>query len=233
MYPDGLLKQIAENILKSQRRKNGMSFQKQANVAEARNRFLSDYQFAPDDFTRDPYAEKQVNERRKRAIDQIDGFFNEQKKTMGTLTPEMKQQRQKMIADLDAQTTPAIQNLSIDRTRRVAENAPDEFSRLKNDSGTAKAVLDNTHGREVGTALGGLAGAGLGLLAGRKAPRRATGILQQVGGSALGALGGGTIGRAIGTKRDENKTGFDHEDILKPYEIADRLENQQHALKRL
>jgi hypothetical protein len=227
-YPTDLFKAVAQNILRKKKAGVPMfSFSKEANVIDYRQQFMTNHKLTPDLFEGDRTAERKVQERKELAGKQIQDYYKAQSATFGGLTPEMKQTEKNMLAKLNDQASQANVNHSIDRTRTIANTNPEQFKEFRGLANQSEKALSQTHGKEVGTVLGGLGGAGLGLLAGRRLPKNSTGLLQQVGGSILGGTVGGLTGSAVGANRDEKRTGFNHEDILKPYEIADRMQNQK------
>lgn len=205
-----------------------MSLIKLANLALERQRFLEDYNLKnPDVFSNDPVAQKAIGERKRLAERQIQNYFKQQGKASGILSPEMKELEQKMLNDLTISSNQAAQNFSIDRTRAVASQNPDQFKHFQSLSGQSQKALGKSHDKEVGSLLGAVGGAGLGLLAGRKLPKRNTGLLQRIGSGVVGGVTGGVTGGVVGSARDEKKTGFNHEDVLAPHQIADRMTNRQ------
>ena len=208
-----------------------MSFIKIAALVEERKRFLDEYDIKnPDIFLKDPVAQNFVSEKVTLAEKQIRDYFSEQARTQGPLSPELKALEQKMISDLQIGQNNAVRNFSVDRTRAAAQLNPNEFKTMDSLSTQSERALDRSHGKEFGAGIGAVAGAGLGLLAGKKLPKRNTGLLQQIGGSAVGGGVGGVVGGSIGSFRDEKKTGYHHEDVLAPYEIADKISTRKNFI---
>src|SRR5699024_7547863 len=116
---------------------------------------------------------------------------------------------------------------SIDRTMSAATKNPDKFKHHQSLADRSDNALSKSYGKEVGSTLGVIGGGLLGNLIGRRIPKKNTGILQQAGGTLGGALAGGSTGHVLGSNRDEKRTGFNHEDVLAPYEIADRINNRE------
>lgn len=226
-YPSDLYKAMARDILnKKNGKKEVTSFSKLATLEEGRNRFLKERNLNAEDFVGDKSAEKAINERKQLAEKQIQQYFKQQSSAFGGMTPQMESTRTKMLTDLDERSSGAARDFSIDRTQSVASLAPQSFDRYSKLSTDSTNALNNSHGRELGATVGGLAGAGIGLLAGKHLPKRSTGILQRVGGSAIGGVAGALSGGILGSNRDEKRTGFNHEDVLKPYEVANKIQSQ-------
>lgn len=223
-YPKELLQAIAKDILKVPTSKYN-SFSKQANIQESRAEFLKNYQLKPESFTQDPIAGKDIRERQKAIEQQIRGFYQQQAKATG-MTDEMKTSQKDMLMNLQTQTDTAVRNASIDRTRLVAEADPDNFNKHLTLSRQSQEELGNSHGKEIGAVGGGLAGLAGGYALGSMVPRKTKGILQKGLGSVAGWAAGTNIGRRFGEDYDEKKTGFNHEDLLTPYQIADRMQQR-------
>lgn len=205
-----------------------MSLIKIANLANERAQFLQDYNIEnAKGFSKDPMAQKAINDRRLLAERQINDHFKQQAKSSGSLSPQLQEMRTKMLNDLNTDSEQAVQNYSIDRTKSVAMQDPNKFKDFQSLSAESNKALGKSHGKELGATLGTIGGAGLGLLAGRRLPKNNKGILQQVSGALTGGAVGGVTAGALGSMRDEKRTGFNHEDILSPYEIADRITNQK------
>lgn len=217
--PTGIYEAVARDILNN-KKDTFNSFQKEA---ATREEFLSQYNFTPEQFAKDPNAKEVIDGRLNAAAKQINDFYAMQAKSSGGLSPEMAQAKKRGLEALYAERTPAIQNRSIDRTMEAATNNPSDFQNFNNLSTQSNKALDNAYAKETGIGLGGLAGGALGFLGASKLPKNTKGILQKTIGTGLGALSGGAIGGSIGSNIDEKKTGYNHEDILQPYEIADRI----------
>lgn len=233
-YPEGLFKNVATNLLK---KKNGNP-ESQALVKTAadgqsltpvqkRENFLKQYKLEENQFRGDPEAEKYVNERVKASQNQVKDFYSKQRQSGMVDTNQLNKAEQDMLQKIKAQSNGVAERISIDRTYRAAEKSPDEFKKFHNLSAESQNALGQSHGKETGAVLGSIAGGALGLLGGKKIPKNTKGILQQVGGAVTGGALGGVAGGAIGSNRDEKRTGFNHEDVMKPYEIATRMSNQK------
>lgn len=206
-----------------------MSLIKIANAAIERQRFLEEYGVKdPSVFSKDTVAQEAVDSLKGKATNQINDFFKNQEKLRGSLSPEAQKLQRTMVSDLDSNTTKAVQNFSIDRTRATAAQNPTNFKNFHRLSTNSERALNQSHGKEVGTTLGAVGGAGLGLLLGKKLPKNNSGLLQKTIGASTGALAGGATGNILGANRDEKRTGYNHEDVLAPYQIADRIENRQN-----
>lgn len=230
-YPKELFAAVARDILGKNSGEKLNSFSKQANVIDYRNQFLQDYGLKPEDFAGDRIAQRFVNEKKKPLEQQINNFYDMQARAGGSLTPEMRQAQRESLERINQQAQQAALNFSIDRTRSIANEQPDAFKKYQRISGDSEQALSQVHGKELGTLGGGLLGAGLGaVVGGKKLPKKNTGLLQKGLGGVVGGALGGITGNLIGSARDEKKTGYNHEDILKPYEIADRV-NRQSKLK--
>lgn len=233
-YPEGLLKAVAGNLLK---KKNGKaeteSILKEAaeqlrlSPDQQRQAFLQQYKLKEDQFRGDPEAQKFVNSRVQASQQQVKDFYKAQRQN-GMMDPDqLNKAEREMLGKIQEQSKGVAERVSIDRTRRAAQQSPEEFNKFHNLSAQSENALGQSHGREAGATVGALAGGALGLLGGRRLPKNTKGLLQQAGGAAAGGAIGGITGGAIGSSRDEKRTGFNHEDVMKPYEIATRMSNQQ------
>lgn len=197
-------------------------------LSEERRNFIKQHNLGDEDsFLSDPTARKIVEERRRNVERQTNAYFKDQAKAGGGISPELSELRKKYISDVNAGVPLAIKNQSIDRIKKQIDTDPEQFKHFQGLSSQSDKALGKSHGKELGATLGAIGGAGLGLLAGKRLPRRNTGLLQRGGGALLGGVAGGATLGSIGSARDEKRTGFNHEDILKPYEIADRMQNQR------
>lgn len=217
--PQGVFQAVARDILGNPNGKFN-SFDKEA---ATREEFLAQYGFTPEQFKNDPQSKEVIDGRLNAAAKQINDFYSAQSKASGGLSPQMKDAQKRGLDALYGERENAIQNRAIDRTIQVADENPDDFQRSHELSNQSTSALKRAYGRETGIGLGGLVGATLGFLAGRKMPKNTKGITQKTLGTTMGALGGAGLGGTIGSHRDEKKTGFNHEDVLQPYEIADRI----------
>lgn len=232
-YPENLLKTVAANLLKKQNgEKNSIPLTKVAADAmiapqERRNQFLQEYKLNPDDFADDREANKLVDGRVDAAQKQIKDYYNDSRKK-GLGSPELDAAEQKMLETIKKQSEGAASRFSINRTMAAAEKDPDQFRNFQSLSQDSEKALNQSHGKETGSFLGGLGGSILGVAAGRRLPKNTKGILQQTAGGLAGGLTGSAVGSAVGSNRDEKRTGFNHEDVMKPYDIATRMNNQQN-----
>lgn len=232
-YPENLFKSVATNLLNKTKGKSAtQSIAKiaaeYANPKEAeRAKFLNQHKFDANVFSGDREAQRIVNERSERMENQVREFYKKQNAS-GMLDPaQSKATEKKMLQEIANERGTAAQRISIDRTLQAAKSNPDKFNEFKGLSQQSENALGQSHSKEIGATLGAAAGGALGLLGGKKLPKNTKGLLQQVGGAVTGGAIGGVAGGAIGSARDEKRTGFNHEDVMKPYEIATRMNNQQ------
>lgn len=232
-YPDGLFKTVAANLLKKKNgTKESSTLLKTANEIrlspeQRRAEFLKSHNLKAEQFSGDPSAKRYADETIQKTQQQVRDFYQQQRAS-GTLPGVDYDSAEKDIMDkINARRKGAVEQVSINRTMDVANKNPEGFKKNQALSAQSENALGQSHGKEIGSVLGAAAGGTLGLLAGKRMPKKTTGLLQQVGGAAAGGAIGGISGGAIGSNRDEKRTGFNHEDVMKPYEIADRMKNQQ------
>lgn len=196
---------------------------------EVQQSFLNGIGRADDrSFDHDPVATKVLRERKKRLMNQANQFYNVQSKAYGGVLPkEVQEMRDRQVNSIEKDYPDALRQYSINRTKQVAMKNPEQFQELQQLSAKSDGALAKANLKEGGIALGGIAGAGLGLALGKRLPKKTNGYLQRGVSTVLGGAAGGTVGGAIGSMKDEQRTGFNHEDVLKPYEIADRITNQK------
>jgi hypothetical protein len=220
--PEGLIAAVAKNILAKRNRQPALAtFQKEASAEnqDAINQFLAQNDFAPGDFIGDPAADKMVSPLQNQTNNQIRGYFNSQAQLMGGMTHELKKNQQLALRQLQEQSGQARIRSAIIHTMGAQAQDPAQFGQMVDLSSRSHAAFDHSHLADMTAAAGGLGGGIGGALLGKSK-------VGKVGLGALGALGGGLGGLLGGRKAEERQTGYSHGDVLKPYEVADRLERR-------
>jgi hypothetical protein len=222
-YPENLFSAVAKNILQ---RRQGLraseSIVKEAEDADPTASFLQKYHYAPGDFANDPTAAAMVNPSRDASRKRIRQYFQEQASMLGGMNAGLAHNQQTAFSNLDQQSNAVKTQKSIANAMAVEAKDPARFSGIADNSGRAQEALNHSLAPTFARIFGGLGGGVLGASLG-KSP------LKRVGLGLLGAGVGSQAGQSIGRSINEKKTGYQYNDVLKPYEVAARTDRQLGA----
>lgn len=190
--------------------------------ADAMNQFLSQYNFTPAQFSGDPAAYKAIEPQETAAIRELRKAFEAQAQMLGGSTPELKRNQELALQNIRNRANAARIDKSIESTMETASKDPEQFNQMADLSNRSQAALDKNKSDLIGTVGGGALGGLGGFLLGKSPVGRAVSGLS-------GVLGGSLAGRALGRHAEEYQTGYAHNDVLRPYQVADRLNRRQNA----
>jgi hypothetical protein len=222
-YPENLFLAVAKNILL--RRKGlpaSVSILKEATDTDPTAAFMQKYHYTPKDFAGDPVANKTVNPNREASRQRIRQYFQEQAEMLGGMNADLARNQQIAFGKLEQQSNQLKAQTSIAHAMAVESKDPARFSGIADTSQRSQTALSQNHAPALGSVLGRLGGGAFGVAIGSSP-------LKRVGLGLLGAGVGGLAGQSIGQHIAENKTGYQYNDVLKPYQVASRADRQLAA----
>jgi uncharacterized protein YcfJ len=222
-YPTNLFAAIAKNILLRQKGLPATAtiLKEASDASDPATAFSAKYNFTPQDFSGDPTARKIIDPKQREAAARIRGYFQEQAKMLGGMNANLTHHQQAMLAELEQKGAAAKIQKSIGATMATEAQNPQRFGEMVGLSHRSQEALQHSHAPTISSLVGALGGTFLGSSLGKSPVKKiALGAL----GAGIGGLAGASGGRALA----EHNTGYRYDDVLKPYEVAGRMDRQLH-----
>lgn len=186
------------------------------------NQFLSQYNFTPAQFAGDPVANKAIDPQEVAAMRKLKAAFQSQAQMLGGMTPELAKNRELAMQNIRSHAHQARIDTSIENTMNLAGKDPEQFGQMVDLSNRSQAALQHSKADLIGALSGGGIGGLIGLFGGK-------GLVGKGVAGATGALAGGAAGHLLGRDYEEKQTGYAHRDVLRPYQVADRMTRRNNA----